>query len=249
MTRYGRVVFHGGLVLVPILIPESMKQVINQDSQPKVLDALREARWALQQWFGERYQFELMSCLMGYDYLCNWDPVVMFRMLQCLVEHRQNDHKLLPAVQDIQMPAGAPTLAFMVGAAKRVGQWPVLPQASYGRDSVIKNRMGGMLDMAGAETTIHGVQVLQPAFACDAILKGVLAWISSIHDIEPIEFWDIQPLSNDSSMLLLVTEGNDQPYKLPIRQYQLGSIGLKTVFERLDELSQGYLELSAPWKQ
>ena len=247
MTRYGRVIWHGALVLVPVLVPESMAKIINENNHPQVLEALRNARWALQQWCGERYQFEMMSALMGYNYVSQWDPVVMFNMLQGMVERKKSDEQLLPNALDLQMPGGASVLAFMVGAAKRVGQWPEIPQASYERDSPLRNRMAGMLDMAGSGCTVHGVQVLRPAFACNAILDGLLAWIDNIHVAEQIVNWDIQPWKEDSSLLQLATDHIDGwIYSLPLRQYQLGTIGMKTVFERVDALSQGRLELIPP---
>jgi hypothetical protein len=237
-TRHGKVMVHGGLLFIPILVPAAMAHIVNANEHPETMNALRYAKAWLQPWFETPVQIEVMTSIMGYSYICNWQPAVMHRYLMDMVNRTLTPVKECPHPLELQFPEGAGQLAFIVAAVKRINFRPALPEPVLTADHLLKGRIGGMLEVAGGGRQMHRPIVMQPDFACDAILRGVLAWVDRIHEADEIVQWDVVPQDSDLAYLRLETDESGMVYTLPIRLYQLGTAGMSRLLKHVDALSK-----------
>jgi hypothetical protein len=222
--------WHQSLIAAPIVVCPDRWKV----PPPPQVDrpATASLLGPVQAWLGQGQEAGLMTPLIPYADLCRWSPLTQ---QEYLADMAKSSHAGPAPWLDVapQLNPEMPQLSFLVGSAQRWLAQPQLPQPGSSAELDLRERLA-----ASAAYMLHRpvgtLDVRAPMIFQEAVLQGLLAWLTALAQHCAFRSWQLHPAGSDLVWLELTGPDPQQPAQaIPLRRHQLGLHGLDLIAEQL----------------
>lgn len=236
---------HCSMLLTPLILPPSKSDSIFGETIGSRKAITTISSW-IGRWLGFKSEVSLVSTPIGYSEICTWAPSEMREKLDKLVAAK-NFAISTTANQSLQeeslrLPEDSPRLMFLVGYMQCPLAWPTLPPANDLEDMRLTEKIAAGMQFCSNQKGYQPIVARPPCFASEALIDGLITWISAIHAHNGIARWDVEQVDLDVANLHLeVGEYPSHTSVIPLRAHQLGIYGVQSVLMHVATLGTGLI--------
>lgn len=236
---------HCAMLLTPLILPPSNSDTLFGETLGSKKAITTISAW-IGRWLGYKSEVSLVSTPIGYSEICTWTPSEMREILDTLVAAKKFAIST-PTNQSLQekslrLPEDSPRLMFIVGYIQSPLAWPTLPPANDLEDMRLTEKISAAMQFCSNEPGYQAIVARPPCFASEALIDGIINWISAIHAHNGITRWDVEQVDLDVANLYLeVGEYSTHTSVIPLRAHQLGIYGVQSVLMHVAKLGTGLI--------
>jgi hypothetical protein len=215
------------LMMMPV-IQHGARSLIEDDHKWQPAHLVIED--ALRQWMPPTTRLVMFQSVLGYHHIAAWSPVVIRRHLHSSIPgYRVGRVSVID--QPLDLPPDAPRLGFVRFIASSTTGWLELPPPELARDTALREQC----EFAFQASREAQLRFHTPQRAQFALRKGVMAWLTALHDFSPITGWmtSLDPNPDAVRISLRLDVGQDFYLQFVVRAHQISDDGVTAILQHL----------------
>lgn len=219
------------IFMMPV-IADHQCRVVGDSSVWKAVSG--QVRESLENWFPKTGQSVIFDGLLPMDWITTWRPgVLRNHLLKLIPEAKRVSVEFL--TEEIDLPAEAPRLGFVVIGRSTRRTWPELPAVNAQMDRRLKEVVKYSLQISApvpAGHLPHAPIVLTPERVQYAVTDGISLWLTKLHEAVGIEGWMISPSTSGLDVVKITLKLGSESVPLTqftLRLHQIGMQGLNDI--------------------